>query len=522
MEVACVTLDPQDVRIPCEYLRLALRWGRGLCAAPVAVAIFVGTFAALIVVPETAEAQRGGPKRVYVEGFRGPQAGRVRGQLLGDLRGQASIELVDDAEVRRAAQELGVGRTRDADLAQIAAHLRISAIVDGRVARLRRGWSVTVRVRSGDGTLLGTSTWSGATLNALGSIRRSGYERLAPYFDAAAVPAAAAPTRQPEPYVAPSVDPIDPLSRPEEEDEEEEEEEEEETPSDGRYEALDVALLVGTLRRSMQTMVEPQTMSGFDPAEARNYVSGGLGHGEIGAAVEVYPGAFGRAQEVPYLGLRASYRHSIALPTSGCRMPLSVADCPMDQVVDIDASESELYLGGRARYRFGEAREDPMLMVDLGYGYFSFLLDPDDLQRLDRGGIIPPFEYTFIELGVGASYGVIPTYLTLKANVAFRLGLGVGDEALDIWGLETASTSGFSLSLQARTEIPQITEGAYVALDLSYFAFSTKFEGPTRCLNPPAPPDMCEYTAYWPSLRIPEPVSDTYFRLGLALGYLLR
>ncbi len=508
--------------------------------------------AALALCPGLAAAQ---VKRVVVEDFRGPAAGRVRSQLVAGLQNRDEIEVVSRAEVSRAARELRIRRrnyTED-DYVQLARELNVAAFIDGRTSRRRRRWAVTLRVRSGaDGMVLGSESWGGRTIGSLNAVRRTGYTRLRPHLDAAQSPAPQA-TQQ---TVVAATDGETPWYAAGEEEEgggldgeELEEEEVSEPVEEGtRQDALRVALVVGSLRRSMAarafvindcTQVMENGMSFANPScrqmggpemlpEDRTYESGGVGHMEAGVEAVLYPGAFGDAQEIPWFGVVGSFRHSLFLNSFGFT--------PAGEQIEVPTTQSELYLGARGRYRFGEVRSAAEVTADIGYGNFSFELEEAALKQLERSAVLPPMSYGYLMLGAGVSYGFVPVYLRAGIEASWRLGLGVGDAAREVWGTQTTDMSGFSFAGTLHSEAPYIADGVYFQVGVEYFRFTTTFRGQTACVDGSfdGNPDDCsdrEPWEPWPyeagdfdtvTGGIPEPVNDDYLRLSVAIGYALR
>jgi len=296
---------------------------------------------------------------------------------------------------------------------------------------------------------------------------------------------------------------------------------------------------VGTLHRSMETTVgvgcavrganaPPGCSPGVELApELRSYVSGGLGGGEVGFHADIYPGAFSESQDLPKVGLKLSYYHSIFLSTNS----LDAAGQP----ISVETSQSELYVGARGRFRLGETRDEGHLYVDAGYGQTKFMFAIEDLAQLNRAFIVPSVEYGYIHLGAAADYSVVPIYLNFGGHLAYRLGLGVGDDARAIWGVNSSLDSSFSFGISATSEAPYVAEGAFIRLGLEYSIFRTTWAGNTQCREPDAN-GRCADGALWEPWPyegdsvnnivngggVPDTVSDGYFRLHLAFGYSLR
>jgi len=484
-------------------------------------------------IPQRQQARQAPPapalKRVLVERFSGPQASRVRAGLLADLGDHAdTITIVSESELRTAAQTLGIARVRsEADYAAVAQQLNVAAFIDGRVARRGRSWTLTVRVRGADGSILGSETWSGGTMNALGAVRRNGHSRLAQYLDAANPPTPPQPEVPETPERAwHQQEGAESVETPEDPDEEDDAPE-----GDNRYTAFRVGLGAGTLFRSMSTEVIPLYGTGAGAtegaAEPRSYSSAGLGHGELAIDGEFFPGAFG-SQPFPYIGLAFHYRAGVGLQSTGCAQPMGSIECPEDIVVK--SSQSDFYLGLRGRYAFGSPASGPQLDFDVGYGYFAFGLDLAALERLDPKAIIPPVGYSFLNLGAGISYPVVPTYLSIGARFAYRASLGVSADQKQVWGVETSSAPGFLLGLDVKSQMPYIVRGLYIAFAFQYFAFSTTYEGEAACTaepcrpwTAPATPEMRPIAgSTWQPVRVPDSVGDSYIRLAFSIGYEFR
>ena len=299
---------------------------------------------------------------------------------------------------------------------------------------------------------------------------------------------------------------------------------------------LDLSLLVGSLSRSMQANVLVQN-NGRDPdqdanaiiPEQRKYDSGGaIGHMEAGIAAEFYPGALLDKPAATWLGLRGSYRNSLFLTSFGCRQrtPPTAPCTPVDQM-EVQTRQSELYIGGRVRYPIGEGDEGLLVLGDVGFGNFRFILEPGHLAALERPSVIPPLSYSYVHLGAGGSYGVVPVYLRLGVEAAYNLGLGVGRDAQAVWGTQTTQVSGFSVGLTAKSEAPYVAEGVYLGVNLEYFRFTTVYAGQTACAFQGCTAE--EPWEQWPADEngnllggIQGPVDDNYLRIGVAFGYSMR
>ena len=398
------------------------------------------------------------------------------------------VEVVGAAEIAAARGRLGFARQMSAEQwVQLARELRVKAFVSGRVRRRRRRWAATIRVRNGaDGASLGATSWGGRTVGSLTAIRRSGYSRLSQSLDRASAPTGTASTSV---AVAPPPDPElvateDPETPPGMAFQTEEPPPPDPIPQSNRYDVLRLQLNLGTLYRAMDTGVTvyatQRGMSPADPAsaffdETRRYASGGIGHFELGGRVEFYPGALDE-QPFPYLGAIVSFSHSIGVQSNG-------RDRNDGNAVAVPTDQLDFFALARFRYRFGEARREPELHIDAGWGMFNFNLGQDALERIELDTIIPSMQHGFLIVAAGIEYGLVPTYLTMGLELGARIGTNIGGATRNVWGLETGPANGFSLALNTRVEIPDVVRGFFLALNLQYFVMVTEFAGQVGCIR---------------------------------------
>jgi hypothetical protein len=500
--------------------------------------------------------------RVVVEDFRGPQGGSLRNSLVRNFQDEGGIEIIAREEASDTALELGILRRsyRPDDYVRLAQTLEVSAFVRGVVRRARRRWTLTVIVVSGsDGREVGRASWGGRTVAALGGIRRNGFARLEEHLSGGGSPGPAPPRVQQQTYTAQegsapwwAGDRRDDESPPIRDDDDDDDDDDDAEPvvGDARQTWLSAALVTGTLRRSMVATAEvasprDQPASGSTVPEQRTYESGGIGHMELGVEAVVWPGAVGDEQKIPWFGAVGSYRHSLFLTSFGCQRRNDPAD-PCTAEIEVPTNQSELYLGARGRYRIGDGNQAPRLQADIGYGSLAFELDQAALRNLERPSILPPLVYSYVHLGIGGAYPFVPQWLTVGAHAAYRVGLGVGRAAQEVWGVQTTDTGGFLVGLEARSEAPYIAEGVYFGLTIDYFRFTTTYRGQTKCVDsgidgqcypgfaaptPMGSVDPGESWEPWPHAPgavedviggIAQPVDDDYIRLSLAIGYALR
>lgn len=481
-------------------------------------------------------AQPTAARRVVVQQFSGPRGSTARAALIRDLE-EHGVVIVPEDEVRSARERLGFDRRlRGDEYVALARELNASAYVDGRVVRRRRRWALTVRVRNAaDGEQLGSASWGGRTAASLGGVRRNGYDRLSEYLDASRAPNQAVPETGETPWYARGEDDERPPGQ-----EEPAEEPAPPRPASTRYDAFRISVVGGTLFRFLDTSVSvyaaQRGMTPADPAselidEERRYQSGGIGHFELGGQAELYPGAFDD-QPFPYLGALISFTHSVGVQSNG-------TDRSTGEPVPVPTEQLDFLVALRGRYRFGADRREPEIHVDAGWGTFQFNLGLDALQQIEPDTVVPPMQYGYVQVGAGINYGLIPTYLTVGLDFAYRIGTNIGADTRNVWGTDTSPANGLLFGIEIKTEIPEIVQGAFLALRFQYFQFTTNFAGQVGCAQEGA---CSTYVDPWNDARAWEVwpvappagaqadlnavvggphggVNDNYVRLQLAAGY---
>ena len=485
-------------------------------------------------------ASQSGAIRVIVERFRGTRAGTARSLLVQDLT-SAGFVVIPDIEVEQATSSLGIsGRPTDAQLVELARALRATASIDGRVARARRAWSLIVRVRNGaDGSVLGSESWGGRSTSAIDGVGRSGAERLGGYLRQARPPSQPRAVTPP-----PRQDPLDaetPTGRRYDDDDDDDDGEDEGTSSGTahggeRYDTGHLMVSGGSLWRSIATTVDvyagQHDLTSATPEaivqQDRRYFSAGIGHAELGAEADVYPGAFGD-QAFPYLGLLVAFRNSAFLSTTA----------PVDQIDDtisLPTNQFDLRVGLRGRYRVGPRRGDMTLFVDAGYSLSSFTFATDELAQVARAVIVPPMDYHSIEVGLGFDVALVRDALSFALYGRGRIGVALGGMARNVWGTESSPANGFIVGAELRHDATWIARGAFLALRVEYTQFITRFRGQPACFMPTPESPSCDPSAepwndralweLWPvgpDGRViggpQDPVPDHYFRWGIYAGY---
>jgi hypothetical protein len=512
---------------------------------PRAVAPFLALAATTTILPTAVSAQS--DRRLVVEPFRGPRAGRLRSMLVSDLE-RAGWAVASEDEVREAERELDLDDPRsDDEYAHLARRLQARAIVTGSVSHLRRHWRLTLRVRNGaDGRVIGSESFGGGTAASMDAVGRTGEARLREYLERAQPPS---PPRVPPLAVDSDVQPWYAQRSVEEErppavDEERpgRDEGSQTLERDRRHDSFRLAFSGGSLWRSFRTIAtvyaarrgQMPANPAFDTyEEPRGYTSSGIGHAELGIEAELYPGALG-AQAFPWLGLLLSFRHSVGLTSFGCRR--TAMECTGNGRIQIGTDQMDLEAGARVRYRFGNRRGDFEIQLEALWGMSTFNFDTRALQEIDFDAIIPPMEYQYLHFGGGFQFGHLD-WITVQVRGAYRPGLSIGAKAREVWGVDTGPASGYWIGAELRHGANWIAEGLFLALRVEYFQFQTTFRGQVGCADPNGCPSFPPEELYrdpnlwepWPVDRegrvvggIPDPVADHYVRWGVYLGYAFR
>ncbi len=469
--------------------------------------------------------------RILVAPFQGSRAAPTRALLVQNLS-SAGYTVISDAEVASVVSRLGLSSRRSrAEQLAVAAELHASVVIEGRVSRARRSWSLTVRVINGaDGGELGSASWGGRSMQAIDGVGRNAAERLGGFIGAgrAATPAAES-SGEPQWYQAgyheDTESPID----------DEEPGDEPDEPTDvERYDVGRIMVSGGTLWRSFSTIVDVYAghHGGASPMDTihqeRSYSSPGIGHFELGLEGDFYPGALAD-QPFPYLGVIASFRHSLGI--------VSVAESatPGAGDVSLGTDQLDLRVGLRGRYRFGPRRGDFMLFADAGFVMSTFTFDVEALSSVRLDAIIPPMEYYSLELGLGFDVAIVRDALSIAAYGRGRIGVGLGVQTRNVWGIETPAANGFLFGLELRHDAVWIARGLFASLRLEYFQYLTQFRGQAGCYGGDCASGVEPWLdthpwEIWPT-RDPgdpasevtggaqDPVPDHNVRWGLYLGY---
>ncbi len=228
-----------------------------------------------------------------------------------------------------------------------------------------------------------------------------------------------------------------------------------------------------------------------DEPRPRTYQGGGP---EFGLALRAYPLAMaGIRGMVSRTHLYGIYRRHLSLETRG------VSETGDD--VTAATGESQFEIGLALPFVFGDSAQAPSIGPYVGYGTFEFSLDRKDMLEFEEPSRLSTMQYGYVVVGGQLHVGLAPPYLAASLGGGYRSVLGVGTEAMDAFGPDTAGGSGFVLGGSLSGEMPFVVQGLYWALQAEYFTFSAEFEG--------TEPDYGEGGLS----------EDAYFRAGGALGF---
>ena len=517
-----------------------------------------------LVVPAAAAAQR-----VAVARFSGSRASSLRPQLIRSLR-DGGLDTIAERDQREAAMNAGVGfPISEVDIPTVAPLLGADRFIYADVNRVAGRWTVIIKVFDAAGNELGGHTFDESSAGALSRpVREEAFARLRAFLTSDAPAAASDPGTTQPPSDEPPPDPSSPggssawydqgaNAEPADDAPEEEAEEEDEPRQRGpRRDAIRVQLNGGTLHRDFvaDTLVVAYLRPPFPDAELvplaeeHSYHSGGAGHFELGGRVELFPGAFFSRGIPADFGLMVEVSGGLGMSASG---PACTDDATLEpgsssqrrnrcgdnesDTIDVGPSQMAWYVGAVFDHLFRSPRLG--LRLDLGYGTFTWDLDVDALTRLQRDAIVPPMQYSYVNIGAAVRY-----YFTRELGVqirgAYMHGLDIGQDAKDIWGQDT---SGAFLGWRAGGDIivdltSQGVPGVYATIGGEVFQYLTNFSGQPACSDGTDTCDEYDLWEPWPvgssetdprgtvasNAGITDTVSDFYWRLQFSVGYAFR
>ncbi len=440
-------------------------------------------------------------RRIYVESFNGPLGGQLEQVVRTELKKDPSNELISKEKLSRFRKELSKKSLSASEQAEFARRYAIAAFVTGQLSKQRREYVGHIEVHSGaDSSITGSETWRSKHIDGALGEGRDRTKRLGLALMSAKAPplelqyagaqddASMVDDTTPEELLNASGSTLikeDLLHRDE--------------IADDAYdlvdgESINVMFLAGVVNRTFQPQLEvyTRTRTTGDPStvirEQRDYANPGVGVPELGLQAEIYPGKWLNLKALRYVGGVISYRHSVFTKSTGCAMRANYADpCPVDQKKDIGTSESEFFLGVKGRFNLGESKNRLLLSPQIGYGFYDFSFNVDDLKGTDFPSVIPPLFYEYLQIGMGVRYEVIHRYFWLGANFAYRMGLGLFQSSPDgnaIWGDQTDPATGIKLGIDMTSDAPYLFRGAYWYLGVDWFRFTTNFRGQSACVGP--------------------------------------
>ncbi len=461
--------------------------------------------------------------RVAIFKLEGPMGSRIRDQIAKTVGKDKKLELVELDDV---LNHTGLRLAASAD--EIAKSEKLAEIVDvvvvGETKKHGRRWKLTIAyLAPQDGSELGRDNWSARRFAGLNVASSEIAERLRALV-------------QPSAKEGPRDEDAENDNAWWEKDDNDENEDEahdddEQDHSSSEWPLFSVAGQVGSLRRDLEA-IATVVNNGRNPAapadapfrERRSYVSKGLGHMEVGLQAEFYPGML-LEDPFPFLGVRARLQYGLFLSTNGCQDRTDLtAPCMPAQQFELGSSQYEIYLGARGRHRFDDL-EGFTFFADLGWGHFGFGFDEQDLKQLERVSVVPSFEYDYLRLSLTTEYQVVPKLLAIGAEVGGHLGLGIGRQAKEVWGVESSGGSGWLLAVRANLEV---ADNVLLGVAFEYMTFSSTFKGQTACVE-----GDCASVAVdtvwepWPFENndpnavvggIADGVTDHYVRLAISVG----
>ena len=341
------------------------------------------------------------PKRVVVGSIVGPGSGRVRTQVVRALDRQDPIELVEMAEMQRAATRLGVELSDDAGLRSAAGALGVHAVVEGETRRRGRRWSANIEiVDAGSAEVVGEHRFVGRNAATLAnSVRRELWDRLHPAF--AQTEAPPAPER---PAVSGASD---------DEDDRDEDDDSAPEPADAdpsnRPVALDLAVEARVFSRRLRyhqdrfSLLRGYTLD-FGPT--------------IAATARWFPGAHFTDGFGAHIGIDVEYERAFGINTTR-----------RDQEVFPTTMQSWA-VGLRGRIPFGAQS----FGVAIAYGGHEFSVDPSGPAVPGRNNIplLPSVDYRFLRFTADGRLAPIAG-LRLLAGFSYLLVLDAGGIQESIW-----------------------------------------------------------------------------------------
>ncbi|MBW2731207.1 MAG: hypothetical protein JRH20_02375 [Deltaproteobacteria bacterium] len=416
-------------------------------------------------------------KKVVVTAFSGPGGKKARAGLIRGLKRHARP--ISLRRYRRTADRLGLDSQSAEGRSAIAAKLKLSAIIAGRVKRARRGrLTLTITVYDGrSGDKLGRRTVKARKKRHLKRAGMKAAKRILRLLRRAEVGEAAAPP--PEPTPEPEIkEDVAEVSKTEGENEGDEETElRAEAESGDRPRGwVQLSAAFGFAKRSYT--LEAQTAT-----NNREY-DGGL-YPEVTLALETYPLLLATTGPLTGLGLGATFTHHLSISTT--QEASSEA---------VDSSSMELLFDLRYRWLFSDTPSGPVAYGLVGYGMRSF--------DLADNPTLTTFSYQFFNIALGGRMPLGTELIALEAEFSLRPILKAGQEAVEAFGERSGG-----LGLGIRTGLSgRLTMGLFYFATFEYLTFPSDFAGRESALR---------------TIELTEPSSgsDSFIRLWTGVGYAL-
>lgn len=361
-------------------------------------------------------------KRVVVMNFRGPSSGPARNAVVTSLKGRSGVQVVP-------ASELG-GATSGSALRDAAAEAQVSAVVEGKVAKMGKFLRVTVTVRdmsSGDVAHEGEFV---KKKNQLKSLKGAYWSAAGSSIKGTSPPEKPA-KKEPEPEKPVATKPV--VTKPEREEREEKKEPEEREEREAREARVaidqeDTAPSTLPADRSARhpaliASVGPRMMwrsLGYDGSHSlSSYSSYGKDGGSpaFNAALNVlwFPGAHYRSDWVSNLGLEGDLDYSIGLKSS-------------QGGKELDTTAYEFSAG--AVYRHPLESFEPRVRLN----YLSHTFDAD----VPAGTQLPAVSYSAVRLGVGTLVNIVEAF-NFDVSFGYLIVLDTGEIGTSKYGSDLSA-----------------------------------------------------------------------------------
>ena len=182
----------------------------------------------------------------------------------------------------------------------------------------------------------------------------------------------------------------------------------------------------------------------------------------------MYPEFTARLELYPLiLALERGFARNIGLGFSYSRH-LSISTKLPSVNQEIDTSSWEMLIDARVRWTWWDRTTSPTLVLFSGLGLRNF--------DLGQNVVLTSFDYRFVRAGLDATVPLGTQLLALYAGFDARIVLGVGQEAVDAYGVRDG---GFGWAARAGVcgRQPLGSFGISYFLAFEYLTFASKFAG---------------------------------------------